>query len=200
MIKGRKFPLVLLAILIIETIWSVCSPYDIQVWCTEFATALLLILPLVFTYKKFQFSNLGYFLIFFFCFLQIIGAHYTFERVPFDCVTNLFGFGRNHYDRLAHFIIGVCGFLISELLWKTKVVTSFKVAAFFGIVFVMAAADFWELVEWTYAEIDGGTAGAAFLGSQGDIWDAQKDMLMDTCGSIVGCILFCIYFSRKKID
>ena len=77
---------------------------------------------------------------------------------------------------------------------------SFKFAAFFGIVFIMAVANFWELVEWTYAEIDGGSAGLAFLGSQGDIWDAQKDMLMDTLGSIVGCGLFCWYFRKRKSE
>lgn len=196
--KDKKFLISLLIILLIETIWSACSPYDVQVWWTEFLTAFFLIALFVGTYKKFQFSNLSYFLIFLFCFLQIIGAHYTFERVPFDSVTQFFGFERNHYDRIAHFTIGLSGFLVSEFVWRKKIVPSFKFAAFFGIVFIMAVASFWELVEWTYAEIDGGSAGLAFLGSQGDIWDAQKDMLMDTLGSIVGCGLFCWYFRKRK--
>jgi len=198
MIKNKKFLFSLLFILFAETIWSACSPYDIQVWWTEFLTALFLVLLFVCTYKKFQFSNLAYFLMFLFCFLQIIGAHYTFERVPFDYITQLFGFERNHYDRVAHFTIGLSGFLVSEFLWRKKIITSFKWAAFFGVVFIMAVANFWELVEWTYAEIDGGSAGLAFLGSQGDIWDAQKDMLMDTLGSIVSCVLFCFYFNWGK--
>lgn len=194
--KYINFPFLLLVILAAETAWSACSPYDVQVWWTEFLTAFFLVALFTVTYKKFQFSNLSYFLIFLFCFLQLIGAHYTFERVPFDAVTQFFGFERNHYDRIAHFTIGLSGFLCSEFVWRRKIVTSFKFAAFFGIVFIMAVANFWELVEWTYAEIDGGSAGLAFLGSQGDIWDAQKDMLMDTLGAIVGCILFCFYFSR----
>ena len=198
--NDKKFPLLLLTILFIETLWSFCHPYDLQVWWTEFLTAFFLIVPLVCTYKKFRFSNLAYFLIFLFCFLQIIGAHYTFERVPFDMVTQFFGFTRNHYDRVAHFTIGLSGFLVSEFLWRKKIITSFKWAAFFGIIFIMAAANFWELVEWTYAEIDGGSAGLAFLGSQGDIWDAQKDMLMDTLGAIVACVLFCFYFGHQKLQ
>ena len=60
----------------------------------------------------------------------------------------------------------------------------------------MALANAWELIEWIYAEIDGGSAGLAFLGSQGDIWDAQKDMLMDTLGAICASILF--YFCAGK--
>jgi len=196
--KNKNFPLILLLILGIETAWSACYPYDVQVWWTEFLTAFFFIVLLGTTYKKFRFSNLSYFIIFLFCFLQIIGAHYTFERVPFDAVTQFFGFTRNHYDRVAHFTIGLSGFLVSEFTWRKKIIPSFKWAAFFGIVFVMAMANFWELVEWTYAEIDGGSAGLAFLGSQGDIWDAQKDMLMDTLGAIVACALFCWYFKRKK--
>lgn len=194
--KQTKFLLVLLGILLIETVWSFTHAYDMQVWWTEYASALFLMLLFGLTYKKFQFSNLSYFVIFFFCFLQIIGACYTFERVPFEHVTQFFGFARNHYDRVAHFTIGVSGLLVSEFVWRKKIVSSFKWAALTGIIFIMALANFWELIEWTYAEIDGGTAGAAFLGSQGDIWDAQKDMLMDTLGSLLGCALFCLKFRK----
>ena len=196
---SSKFPLLLLTILVVQTLWSAWRPCDVQVWWTEFLTAFFFMALLTATYKKFRFSNVSYFIIFLFCFLQIIGAHYTFERVPFDAVTQLFGFTRNHYDRVAHFTIGLSGFLVSEFCYRKKIIPSLGWAAFFGVVFVMAMADFWELVEWTYAEVDGGAAGLAFLGSQGDIWDAQKDMLMDTLGALLACGLFCFYFGRKKI-
>ena len=127
--------------------------------------------------------------------LQTIGAQYTFERVPFDFVSNLFGFERNHYDRLAHFTIGCSSFLVAEFVYRKQLVSSKFMAIFFGIIFIMALANAWELVEWIYAEVDGGSAGLAFLGSQGDIWDAQKDMLMDTFGAIFAGILF--YFKTK---
>ena len=169
--KCKNLPCLLLFILFIETIWSYTHAYNIQVWWTEFLTALVLIMACVVTYKKFQFSNLSYFMLFLFCFLQIIGACYTFERVPFDAVTHFFGFTRNHFDRLAHFMVGVCGVMVCEFVWCKKWVSSIKVAMFFGVIFIMAAANFWELVEWAYAEIDGGDAGLAFLGSQGDMWD-----------------------------
>ena len=193
-----KFLWCLLTILIAETIWSFCFAYDMQVWWTEMASVFFFIALFGLTYKKFQFSRLSYFVIFAFCVLQIIGACYTFERVPFDKVTQFFGFERNHYDRLAHFTIGISGLLISEFTWRKKIIPSFKWAAVAGIVFIMALANFWELVEWIYVEVDGGSAGLAFLGSQGDIWDAQKDMLMDTLGALVGCALFCFNFYKAK--
>ena len=116
------------------------------------------------TFRKFRFSNTAYGILAFWCYMQVVGAHYTFELVPFDFVTNLFGFERNHYDRVAHFVVGMGGIAIAELLW--------------------------ELVEWIYAEIDGGSAGQAFLGSQGDEWDAHKDMVQDTLGGILAAIIF----------
>ena len=194
----KFFPLILLGILVVLTIISRVNAYDIQVWWTEFLSMAVLVAILVLTYREFRFSNIAYFIMFLWCILQIIGAQYTFERVPFDFVTNLFGFERNHYDRLAHFMVGCGGFAICELAYRKKWVSGKGMAAFFGIVFIMALANFWELVEWIYAEIDGGSAGLAFLGSQGDVWDAQKDMLMDTLGAILGSGLFYLTISKRK--
>lgn len=189
-------PPFLLFILMALSIWSGINPYSSQVWLTEFISALLVIVPICCLYPSFKFSNTGYMIAFLWCVLQIIGAHYSFERVPFQWISDLFGFGRNHYDRVAHFTIGLSAFLIAEFVWRKKYVSSVRVACVFGIIGMMAVANFWELVEWIYAEADGGDAGAAFLGSQGDIWDAQKDMLMDTLGGIVGSLLF--YYQNKR--
>ena len=193
-----NMPFVFVLILSILAIISCINAYDVQVWWTEFTCAAGLVAGLGLTYRKFKFSNMSYFLLFCWCVLQLIGAHYTFERVPFDFVTNLFGFERNHYDRLAHFTVGLAAFPISELVYRKKWVAGKGVAVCFGILSIMALANAWELVEWIYAEIDGGSAGLAFLGSQGDIWDAQKDMLMDTLGAILSGILFYFSFRLKK--
>ena len=194
----KNFPVILLGILIGLTIISRIDAYDVQVWWTEFSSMALLVALLAGTYKVFRFSNLSYFILFLWCVLQIIGAHYTFERVPFDFVTNALGFERNHYDRLAHFMVGCGAIAICELVYRKKWVSGKGMAAFFGIIFIMALANFWELVEWIYAEIDGGSAGLAFLGSQGDIWDAQKDMLMDTLGALLGSGLFYLTCPKRK--
>lgn len=186
----HKFPLILLILFVALSCWSAINPHDIQVWWTEMLTALLLVGGLALTYRHFRFSNTAYLFLSVWCFMQVIGAHYTFELVPFDAITNAFGFERNHYDRVAHFVVGLCGFAIAELLWRRRIVNSVTSATIFSIICVLAIAGFWELVEWIYAEIDGGDAGQAFLGSQGDEWDAHKDMLMDTFGGLFAATIF----------
>ncbi len=134
-----------------------------------------------------------------FCFweaLQIVGAHYSFELVPFGFFTGLVGAERNHFDRLAHFAVGLNALAVAEYLLGKGIVNSAKSAAVFSVLAIMALANLWELVEWAYAEIDGGDVGAAFLGSQGDIWDAQKDMLADTLGAICAASGFALFRAR----
>ncbi len=194
--KYFNFPLVLLCIWSIEVLWSYFYAYDVNVWYVEISSVVFAVLLLSLTYKKFRFSDLAYFIVFLWIFLHTIGACYTFEKVPF---IDILGDGRNHFDRVAHFIIGISSFLVCEFVYRKKLITSLKFAAFFGIIFIMALANFWELIEWIYAVIDGGDVGLAFLGSQGDIWDAQKDMLMDTLGAIIGSIIFYFKFRKTKV-
>ena len=191
-----RLPLLLLIIFIVLSIWSGIHPHDSQVWWTEMSIALLLVGTLMLTYRRFRFSNTAYLILAIWCYIQVVGAHYTFELVPFDFITNLFGFERNHYDRVAHFVVGMGGIAIAEILWRKRLVNTIATAAVFSVVFIMAIAGFWELVEWIYAEIDGGDAGQAFLGSQGDVWDAHKDMVQDTLGSILAAIIF--YCQNRK--
>ena len=193
--KYFNFPLILLCIWFIEVLWSYFYAYDVNVWYVEISSVVFAVLLLSLTYKKFRFSDLAYFIVFLWIFLHTIGACYTFERVPF---INMFGDNRNNFDRFAHFVIGFNSLLISEFVWRKKIIPSLKYAALGGIIFIMALANFWELIEWIYAAIDGGDIGLAFLGSQGDIWDAQKDMLMDTLGAIVGSVIFYFKFRKNK--
>lgn len=193
---SHRVPLILFLLLLVLSIWSFISPHDMQVWWTEMASVFLLVGALAATYKRFRFSNTAYLCMWLWCAMQIIGAHYTFEYVPFDAVTRLFGFERNHYDRVAHFVVGLGSIAIAELLWKRRMVNGLGTAAWFSVVFMLAIAGIWELVEWIYAEVDGGDAGQAFLGAQGDIWDAQKDMMLDTMGAILAAVLF--YMRNRK--
>ena len=101
-----------------------------------------------------------------------------------------FGLVRNPYDRIAHFAVGWFAFPLAELFSRKGWVKSAGFAAFFAVMSTVAMAGIWELVEWIYAVVEGGDAGAAFLGSQGDIWDAQKDILCDTLGAICASTLF----------
>ncbi len=196
-LQKNSFILLLLAAFICLLIWSAIKPYDWGVWKVEISSVLVVFFALLFTGKKFRFSNLSYFFVFLWLMMHTVGAHYSFERVPFGFITDTFGFERNHYDRVAHFVIGLSAFGVAEFAWRKKITNTVFASAFFGLTFIMAMANAWELIEWAYAEIDGGEVGAAFLGSQGDIWDAQKDMLCDTLGALLACIIFA--FVGKKV-
>ena len=118
-------------------------------------------------------------------YLHTIGGHYTFALVPFDIVTDSFGFARNHYDRIAHFSVGFYAFAVAEWLYVKKMVSN-KFLLFTYPVFVIATiAMSYELVEWIYAAKSTNVTDAMnYLGSQGDVWDAQKDMFADTLGAL----------------
>ena len=118
------FPYLLLLIYIGLLIRSGINPVDRWVWYAEEWTVLVVVLILVFTFKKFRFSNLAYLMMFAWIVIHTIWGHYTFEKVPFDRFNNLFGFERNMYDRVGHFIIGFYAFPIIELLDRKKMVNN----------------------------------------------------------------------------
>jgi len=161
------------------------APHDRAVWWAENIPLIAIAVTLCVMYLRgARLSNLGYAMASVLLFLHTIGGHYTFERVPFGWVTHSFGFHRNHFDRVAHFTVGFYAFGIVELLLARKLVEKPWVAYLFGIFTIGTAAALYEIIEWIYAVADGGSAGAAFLGSQGDPWDAQQDMLADTLGAL----------------
>jgi len=200
--QKHAVPLILAIIFIAMSLWAGISPNDRAVWYAETTPLFIVFLALVFTYKKFKFSNTAYILMSVWLLLHTIGAKYTFAAVPFEWgnefLTPIFGDGRNHFDRLAHFSIGFYAFAMSEWLLRKHKCT-FGTALWFGLFFMMSVAGAYEIIEWLYAVIKGGNAGIEFLGSQGDIWDAQKDMLCDTLGAIFSLILFVFIRPDKQI-
>ena len=182
-------------------------PADRTVWCVEMVWAVGLWAVLLLTRRKFRFSTPAYLCFFVWTVLQLVGAHYTFEHVPMEWLMKPLGLVRNPYDRIAHFAVGWFAFPLAELFFRKGWVKSAGFAAFFAVMSTVAMAGIWELVEWWYAVVDGGEAGAAFLGSQGDVWDAQKDILCDTLGAICssGLFLWCdrrdpLYWAPKFPD
>lgn len=158
---------------------------------------LIVVGALVLLSHKYRFSNTSYALMSVFIILHTIGGHYTFERVPFDWVTDFFGFDRNHYDRLAHFSVGFYAYPIAELLMNKRLVRTRWIVALFPIFTIAAVAGVYEIFEWQYASYADPNAGIAVLGSQGDIWDAQKDILADSLGAILVMILF---FYQHRVE
>jgi putative membrane protein len=190
------YPKILLILYIVIFSILAINPYDRAVWFAENLPVLLIVLALVLTYNRFQFSNTAYSLMSVFLILHTIGGHYTFALVPFDWFTNFFGFERNHYDRIAHFSVGFYAYAMAEFLEKTKAVNKKWVLYIMPIFFIMAIAASYEVIEWWYAVSADPNAGIAVLGSQGDIWDAQKDILMDTLGALTAMVFF--WFKGKK--
>ena len=187
------------------SLFIICEshPYNRAVRFTENLPVMVVVLFLVYTFNKRNFSNSSYFLMNFWIILHTIGGHYTFELVPFDSINQLFGWERNMYDRIAHFMIGVYAFPIMEYLWRSKAIQQKWLLYTFGICSILTIAAAYEIFEWRFAIIADPKAGLAVLGSQGDIRDAQKDMLMDTLGALLAVFLFIIrekFINKRKAD
>lgn len=183
-------PLSLLAVYAVVFITCAIAPYDRSVWWAENIPVLIVVAVLLWSSRVHRFSDTGYVLMTVFIILHTIGGHYTFERVPFTWVSDLFGFERNHYDRIAHFSVGFYAYAIAEVLMTRRLVRSRWIVSLFPVFAITAVAGLYEIFEWQYAMHSDPMAGIAVLGSQGDIWDAQKDILADTLGAVLVMVLF----------
>lgn len=172
-------------------IFSAISPASRAVWVAEIVPALLILAIVWLVSMKQRLSTTSYALFFIWLTLHTIGAKYTFSEVPFDWFNTLIGSERNNFDRVAHFSIGLYAYPIAELLIRNKLAKQLF-ASSYALFCIMSIAAGYEIVEWWYADLAGGDEGIAFLGSQGDIWDAQKDMLCDTLGALASLLLLAV--------
>ena len=184
-------PALLLTGYIALFVWGAINPYDRATWWVENTPIVAVVATLVVLYARgVRFSPLAYVLMAVLPYWHTVGGHYTFERVPFGWFSRAFGFERNMFDRVGHFSVGFFAFGIMEYLVGRRVMTR-RLASLFALFAIAFVAMSYELLEWAYAAYGGNAqAGANFLGSQGDVWDAQKDMLMDTIGAVMSMLLF----------
>jgi putative membrane protein len=187
----RLVPAILLAGYVAIFIWGAIDPYDRTTWWVENVPIVGVVTTLVVLYVRgVRFSPLAYLLLAVLPYWHTVGGHYTFERVPFDWFNRAFGFERNMFDRIGHFSVGFFAFGILEYLLARQLMSR-RLACLFAVFAIAFVAMSYELIEWGYAAYGGNAAaGANFLGSQGDVWDAQKDMLMDTLGAVAAMLLF----------
>ena len=174
-----------LAVFFGTLVWSAISPKDYPTWLLEVAPAVIGLVLMAATYNRFRLTPLLYWLILAHCVVLMVGGHYTYAEVPlFDDLKPLFGWERNNYDKLGHFMQGfVPAILAREILVRKAVVTSNAWRNLFIVSVCLAFSAFYELLEWWVA-IATGTASEAFLGTQGYIWDTQSDMFLALLGAI----------------
>jgi putative membrane protein len=163
-------------------------------WLLENALVAVAIVVLVATRNVLPLSLVSYTTIFVFMCLHAIGAHYTYSEVPYDAafssltgrsLNEMMGWERNHFDRLVHFAYGLLlAYPIREVFLRVVNVRGFW-GYFLPLDVTMSTSMLYELIEWAAAIVFGGDLGAAFLGSQGDVWDAHKDMALASLGALI---------------
>ncbi|MEZ5523366.1 MAG: DUF2238 domain-containing protein [Pseudomonadales bacterium] len=180
----------LLAILLVALMLSAVKPYDGLTWFLETFPVLLGLPILLITFKKFPLTPLVYRLLLIHALILILGAHYTYARVPLGFwVQDWFDLARNHYDRLGHLAQGfVPAMLVREILIRRSPLQAGKWLFFIVLCVCLAISAFYELIEWWVA-IAAQQGAVEFLGTQGDVWDTQSDMFMALIGACLAQLL-----------
>lgn len=186
---NARYELTLLVIVALVGIWSAIAPFDPAVWWMEAIPVVIATPILVLTFHRFRLSRLLYTLIAVHGVILLVGAHYTYALVPVgDWARDAFDLSRNHYDRLGHFAQGVVPALAArELLLRTSPLKPGKWMFVLIVLSCLGISAAYELIEWLAAELSDDGA-EAFLGTQGDIWDTQKDMALAFIGAVVGLL------------
>lgn len=172
-------------------IWSGIEPADRFTWFLEVLPALIGLVFVVVSYQRFPLTELLLCLLLIHAIVLMVGGHYTYANVPlFDWIKDSFGLSRNHYDKVGHFFQGlVPAILAREILIRKHVINGTYWQHFVVLCIVLAFSAFYELIEWWVACFSGESA-EAFLGTQGDVWDTQSDMLFALLGGFLGLALF----------
>jgi len=187
---SRHENLLLLVLLIIALLISALQPYDALTWWLETFPVLLGLPIVLLSSKKFPLTPLSYRLLFIHALILIIGAHYSYARVPLGFwVQDWFELSRNHYDRLGHLAQGfIPAILAREILIRCSPLQVGKWLFFLVICVCLAISAFYELIEWWVA-LAAQRGAIEFLGTQGDIWDTQSDMMMALLGALLAQLM-----------
>lgn len=184
----------LLQILIVfyGAVWIIAAirPVDRGDWFIENLLVFIAVPVLALTYRRAPLSDTSYLLIAAFLILHAIGAHYTYAKVPIgDWMKEVLDFERNHFDRLVHCSFGLLLLVpVREVLMLMTPVRGFWSYAL-PVTVIVSFSGFFEIVEAIVAQIVSPELGIAYLGTQGDVWDAQKDMAAAVAGALCSIVL-----------
>ncbi len=205
----RRFALTMLLAFALVFVALGWSPWYRDDWLLENMLVFVLLPWFILGYRKLPLSKLSYTCMFIFLCLHEIGAHHTYSEVPYNewwkalfgsDFNSMFGWERNHFDRLVHFLWGVLlVYPVREIFLRVA-----NAAGFWGYLFpllvVMSTSLLFEMIEWGAAMIFGGELGMAYLGTQGDVWDSHKDSLLATVGALLSSSLIALIHWRLDRD
>ena len=194
----RWEPVVLLALVTGLLVLSGLAPYDRTTWVLEVFPIFLGVPILLITAQRFPLTPLAYRLIFLHALILMVGGHYTYARVPLGFwVQDALHLARNHYDRLGHFAQGfVPAILVREILLRRSPLVPGKWLFFLVAAVCLSISACYEFIEWISAVV-GGSAATDFLGTQGDVWDTQWDMLLALIGALAAQVLLARVHDRE---
>ncbi len=185
-----QLPLVLLCVVVLGLLWSGMQPYDRLTWILEVLPVLIALPLLARTARSFPLTPLVYVLIAVHALILMYGGRYTYALTPFgDWMRDVFGFSRNHYDRIGHLMQGFGPAIVArELLLRTSPLRPGKWLFALVTLSMLGISAIYEFTEW-WAALAGGESAGAFLGTQGDVWDTQWDMFLCGLGAIASQLL-----------
>lgn len=205
----RRYASLLLGAYALLWVVLAIAPVDRKDWALENALVVAFGLGLWASHRAFVFSRVSYTLIFAFLCLHAVGAHYTYALVPYDdawraltgeTFNSMFGWERNHFDRLVHYCYGLLlAYPIREIFLRVADVRGFW-GYFLPLEFTLSTSALFELFEWAAAEFFGGDLGVAYLGTQGDVWDAHKDMALAGLGALTAMLITAAINHRLQRD
>ena len=192
--QHRRYFLILAGLFLVAWTALGVAPLDRYGWALENALVVAFAALLALSWRRFLLSRVSYTLIFLFLLLHEVGAHYTYARVPYDAwfqaltgetLNARLGWERNNFDRVLHFSYGLLlAYPVREVFLRVANVRGFW-GYFLPLDLTMSTSMIFELLEWAVAEIFGGDLGVAYLGTQGDVWDAHKDMALASLGALI---------------
>ncbi len=209
LIRHRSYLLILAVLFGIW--WAVLAihPWHRSDWLLENALVLAGVVLLAMFHRRLLFSRVSYTLIFLFMCLHQVGAHYTYSEVPYEvwfrhltgrAFNSLVGWERNNFDRVVHFCYGLLlAYPIREIFLRVVNVRGFW-GYFLPLDLTMSTSMLYELVEWGAAAAFGGELGQAYLGTQGDVWDAHKDMALASLGALISMSITAVINWRFQRD
>ena len=194
-------PAACLAIFVVAWTALAIAPRHRADWVLENLPTFIGVPIAVVGYRRFRFSDRAYVQATIFLLLHTIGSHYTYSEVPVgEWIRDLLGLARNHYDRVVHFAFGVLMLRpVRELGFRSRAAPGRFAVLYFSAAGVACWSLVYEVVEWLVASVADPAAGTAYLGTQGDLWDTQKDMALALCGAVVAGLIEWRFDSARTV-